>query len=225
MDWVLDTGASSNVVPCRKWLQNIVKVNITARGAFGTKFQITEQGTLELILDNGNNMRIAKVLFCSELDQPLLSIHQLILQGYHFKFTTTGYIISYSGTFINSARFCTNAYILSGKPVEVVQQNVDYQKMSPDNELQTILCMSMDKDVLQHLRFGHTSYSYLYNAGLIRKYSRGRDHHKFCMGCALGKLKGYPTKKYIPEITSVFIATLPAEKTSYVPYVRFSFVY
>ena len=193
---VIDSGATRHIVNENVILSSKqqLSVPVTVENAFGVTSTATLQGTLSLQLLDMSKLSFHRVLQCSAVSGVILSIRQLIDDGFAVNFNHSGcYLITPASRVIPVAYIASHgSYLLHAKISIRVQCN------------QLIVSNS---DVV-HTRFGHLSHAYLRRAGLDVS-----DKSSFCAACASMKLVKAPGSSSIDsQNTKTFVARSPIEK-------------
>ena len=191
---VLDSGCTRHITnlkvqqptPCDK----ITIFDATGKSSFAsTKGIINVQSLF-------GDLQLTNVLECKDIDGTLLSVRQLMREGYKIKFKIgRAELIKDERSFHFKWSRKEGLYILHSKLIDhsnTVQCNI-VQRSS-----------TVTRDQLLHYRFGHFGTGYLNRAGL----RVGSNFKHFCPGCATEKSTKKPKKKEIDNSkTNTYVPT------------------
>jgi Ty3 transposon capsid-like protein/GAG-pre-integrase domain len=171
--FVLDSGATSHMVPKEELLVNVKKsTNIFVKIADGSRVPAIAEGTL-ILASKQQKFTLDNVLVVPQLDCPLLSCRKLFEAGFTPKFTKTSASILKNNQLILSGINNSNEYT-------ILAQILTHEK--------ALITKNEPSFILWHQRLGHMGKSYVTNY-LESNNIKISESDCECQSCLKGKIQ------------------------------------
>ena len=152
---ILDSGASQSITGNKQLLTNLKKIPaVQVTNAFGTESKSTLQGDIKCMLNNNVILEIKDVLFCSSVDGTLVSVQQLVTQGFNVSMDVAGARLLKEERELYKTTYANGSYTIHATT-----------KFKQNEIVKAYKTTSMEAN-LHHARFGHASLPYLKRLGL-----------------------------------------------------------
>ena len=183
LTWLMDSGCTSHMTPERSFFISLDTTdNPRVKLGDGYYARAKGRGTIAINTKKGTKY-ISRVLYVPELDQNMLSVPQMIKNGYgvNFKKDSRCVITNSSDTEIASLDMVNNSY---------------YLKFDVANT--SAFSVTEDDSMKWHKRFGHFNYrtlKHMYTTKLVKDMPPISEVDSKCEGCELGKSRRLPFSK------------------------------
>ncbi|GJT32633.1 retrovirus-related pol polyprotein from transposon TNT 1-94 [Tanacetum coccineum] len=182
LTWLMDSGCTSHITPERSFFISHTKDNPRVKLGDGRYTRAKERGTITINTKKGTKY-ISRVLYVPELDRSMLSMPQMIKNGYGVNFKND-----------------TRCVITDSRDVKIATLDMEndsyYLKLNVADA--SAFSVTEDDSMKWHKRFGHFNYrtlQHMYTTKLVRDMPPISEVDSKCEGCELGKSRRLPFSK------------------------------
>ncbi|GJR05475.1 retrovirus-related pol polyprotein from transposon TNT 1-94 [Tanacetum coccineum] len=183
LTWLMDSGCTSHMTPEKSFFISLdTKDNPRVKLGDGRYTRAKGRGTIVINTKKGTKY-ISRVLYVPELDQSMLSVPQMIKNGYGVNFK-------------NDSR-CVITDSRDDKIATLDMENDSYY-LKLDVADASAFSVTEDDSMKWHKRFGHFNYrtlQHMYTTKLVRNMPPISEVDSKCEGCELGKSRRLPFSK------------------------------
>ncbi|GJU49502.1 retrovirus-related pol polyprotein from transposon TNT 1-94 [Tanacetum coccineum] len=182
LTWLMDSGCTSHITPERSFFISHTKDNPRVKLGDGRYTRAKERGTITINTKKGTKY-ISRVLYVPELDRSMLSMPQMIKNGYGVNFKND-----------------TRCVITDSRDVKIATLDMenDSYYLKLDVADASAFSVTEDDSMKWHKRFGHFNYrtlQHMYTTKLVRDMPPISEVDSKCEGCELGKSRRLPFSK------------------------------